>query len=230
MKLRNARCLAVVVTASALLGAGPIDPRASMGLVAFVANLAASSPRSATASADDVRSFRTTFVGTNVAFTVIHDETRHATKLTTPGAPGSSMYMVGLVMYLQARDGTWSKLDGSSLPGARSKRQQSAGTAGSLIARAKSDPRVHALPDRRVNGVLMGVIAETIPTGRFAHHLHLSKPLTITCAYEKATARMRRCDAPPLFVATFDRYNDPANRVVLPAAALNAPELPLPTK
>jgi hypothetical protein len=226
------RSLAVVVTASALLGAGSIDPRAmpaSMGLVAFVTSLAASSHPSATASADDVRSFRTRFVGSNVRFTVIYDETRHAWKMTTPGAAGTSMYTVGLVSYMQARDGTWSKLDVSHMPGARSKRH-SGSTARSLVARAKSDPRVHALPDRRVDGVLMGVIAETIPAGRFDRHMHLSKPLIITCAYEKATERLRTCDAPPLFIATFDRYNDPANRVVVPAEALNAPELPLPTK
>jgi hypothetical protein len=229
MMLRNARCLAVAVAASVLLGAGPIDPRASMGLVAFVTSLAAASHSSAAASGDDVRSFRVTFVANSETFTVVHDELRHADKFTSPDTRGTSMYMVGLTMYMQARDGTWSKLDGSRLPGAPSQRHAGT-TAGSLIAREKSDPRVHALPDRRVNGVLMGVIAETIPAGQFDHRTHASKPLTITCAYEKATERLRTCDAPPLFTATFDRYNDPANRVVVPPEALNAPALPLPAK
>jgi hypothetical protein len=229
---RNARCLAVLVTAAALLGAGPIDPRESMGLVSLVTNLAVSAHPSATAPGGGVRSFRATFVAKDETFTVIYDEARHAEKFAIPGTGRTSMYVVWLTMYMQARDGTWSKLDLSRLPGAPPKPHASdtSGTAGSLIAREKSDPLVHALPDRRVDGVLMGVIAETIPAGRLHGKTHTSKPVTITCAYEKVTERLRICDAPPLFTARFDRYNDPANRVVVPTEALNARELPFPPK
>ncbi len=227
--LRFGRCLAAVVAASALLGAGPPDPREAAGLLAYVSDLASAAHPSATASGDDVRSFRIKFSGgSGERFTVILDHVRRAAKFIDVDDGRTSMYIVARTSYMRARDGTWSKLDFSHFPAATTKPHASR-TPESRIGPEKS-ARFHVLPDRRIDGVLMGVVAETIPTGQFDHRTHSSKPLTITCAYEKETGRMRTCDASPLFTATFDRYNDPANQVVVPPEALNAPDLALPSK
>ena len=229
--LRYGRCLATLVTAGALLGAGQSDPGGSLGLLSFVSDLPASVHPSAAAPTDDVRSYRVKITtARKESFTVIFDDARHAFKFTNADDVRTSTYIVGPMMYLRAHDGTWSKLklDGSHVHGAPSK-QHPPRTAASLKAREKDD-QVHVLPDRRIGGVLMTVVTETVPAREFDHHTRSSKPLTITCAFEKETERMRMCDVPALFTATFDRYNDPANQVVVPPEALNAPELSIPSQ
>jgi hypothetical protein len=66
------------------------------------------------------------------------------------------------------------------------------------------------LPDTTVNGTTYGQFATSSAGPQHDQHL--------TCTYDKATYRIARCASPTLTIA-FDRYDDPANVVTVPAVA-----------
>lgn len=215
-----ARRLGVILGASALLGAGAGTPD-SMGALDVALNLAGSAQANAPVRSDDVRSFRMTYTSKREGrMVIIHEEDRNADKSTT-ARDMSAIYRIGMTTYFQINGGQWVKFDAARYERAQAKSSKPAVAARTPRARTE---RFVQLPDRRVNGVLLGAVSITQRGSTFDQQVHASQHVTTTCLYEKTTGRLRSCRAPGLYTVTFDRYNDPSNRVEVPVAALGAPD------
>jgi hypothetical protein len=55
------------------------------------------------------------------------------------------------------------------------------------------------------------------------------RTVAVRCVFEAKTSRVRVCSTANASIR-IDRYNDPANRFPIPAAALHAPNVPLPAE
>lgn len=216
----------VLIAACALLGAGP--PNALGSLDAVIA-LAGSAQAYLPPHANNVRSYRSTFSSRHDGpFIVINDLERHAFKMTS-ARDGSTMYMAGMTSYFQLSPGKWTKFDGARYLRMAAKSPKQGGARTAPATPKSRHETYHDLPDRRLNGVLLGAYSVTFRVSALERRLFGSDTLTATCLYEKTTGRLRTCDTPGQFTMTFDRYNDPSNRVEVPVAALNAPAAYLPS-
>jgi hypothetical protein len=197
-----------------LLGAGAGTPEDAFGLVQVTMSVEASA-REHLPTFADAHSYRVTMAVRGAPrFVAVFDEDTRATKMISdePGWP--TMYFVGSTVYFRSADGAWTKLDARSTAGAHTPKP---------VAN-RVDERVERLPDQMLHGVRLGAFRTHVPARFTDRHRPASALLTMTCLYEKATRRMRSCSAPDAFTMVFDRYDDPANRFTLPAAALHAPD------
>jgi hypothetical protein len=145
-----------------------------------------------------------------------------ATKVETAvGSITIDTYIVDSTMYLSMNGSPWQKKALTA--------EQFKTFTGSLIDGFKTNPPVATLqPDRVDGGVTYGDVRIAAPTpASLASMPGMPKTLTLECMYDKATYLMHECDAEQ-FTMTFSNFNDPANVVVLPAAAANATPLMMP--
>ena len=169
----------------------------------------------------DAHSYRVTMAVRGApTFVAVFDEDTRATKMVSdePGWP--TTYFVGSTVYFRSANGAWTKLDARSAATARN----AAGARTPKPVANRVDERMERLPDQMLHGVRLGAFRAHVPARFTDRHRPASALLTVTCLYEKATRRMRSCSAPDAFTMVFDRYDDPANRFTLPAAALHAPD------
>jgi hypothetical protein len=100
--------------------------------------------------------------------------------------------------------------------------------------------KVTYLPDRREDGLLVGVMQVAVPSPLFgrpapaasnagpAAPTPAATPQVTTCSFDRTTYRMRNCSN-DFMTMTYSNYNDPANIVDLPAEAKSASPLALPS-
>ena len=141
---------------------------------------------------------------------------------TAAGALTVDTYIVDSTLYLSFNGSPWQK---KALNAAQLKMY-----SGSLIDDIKTNPPVATLqPDRVDGGVTFGDIRLVMPTpaAMLASIPGAPKSLTLECMYDKAAYLIHECDTEQ-FSITYSKFNDPANTVVLPAAAANAAPLAMP--
>lgn len=211
------RAGACTAAATFLLGASPCSQRMT-DLVGAAMALDTPVQVRPQAPVGPVRSFRMTFTTAQKDNLVgIFDEDKDRQKFTLRhGSSTSDIYFAGKLWYQRDDHGSWTRFDIAAL---------SSGVAPSRqVANVESHngPTVN-LPDRRVNGVAIGVVRTQISAGMFERGAAKTKTVPFTCTYEKATGRARSCTVGNLASVKFDRYNDPSNAFTIPAAALNAP-------
>jgi hypothetical protein len=142
---------------------------------------------------------------------------------------------VPFVMYV-ANNASYQRLGGHSWTKTNFAAAARAGAAAARVVAPTADPHPQAsappaeqvveLPDRRVNGVVMGAFRTTVSGEGLGAKAWPGRTVTETCIYEKATGRARSCTIGNLAKITYDRYNDPSNVFTIPAAALRAPSWP----
>ena len=134
--------------------------------------------------------------------------------VTSRRAVKSVAYVAGNVIYDQAPNGEWVKLDlARGIPAA-----SRAPRAVPFVALAHK----RMLPDRIVGAKRMGVLSFDVPGRAIDAQLPPSLTVTVTCLYDKAGGRPSSCSAPNVLQMSFDRYDDPRNAVRIPPEALNA--------
>jgi hypothetical protein len=119
-------------------------------------------------------------------------------------------------------DGRWTKLDlrHSVLPRVHKKKH----------APQYVEQSMAFLPDRVVGNLSLRTVIVTVrrasnqPATRA-----VPRTVAVRCVFEKKSSRVRVCSTANASIR-YDRYNDPANKFPVPAAALHAPDLPLPAK
>jgi hypothetical protein len=129
------------------------------------------------------------------------------------------LYISGSTSYQRLGNRPWTK---TNLNAAAAMLPHTAASAAS--PRTDYSAKIVQLPDRRVNGTLMGAFRRTVSAAPFESGANpkANRTLVVTCLYEKMTGRARACFAGKAIVIKFDHYNDPSNAFVIPAAALRA--------
>jgi hypothetical protein len=212
--------LGAVVAAVGLLGAGPATPQDAFGLFQVAMSVEASA-RGHLPTFAEAHSYRITMAVRGAPTSVaIFDEDSRAYKLVSEERGQPTTYFVGDTVYSRSADGAWTKFDVRSASAAVT----ATGTRTPAPAAHRFDPRVRPLPDRILHGVRLGAFRMRAPARLADRHRPANETVAVTCFYEKVTSRLWSCSAPGAFTATFDRYDDPANRFTLPAAALHAPD------
>jgi len=136
------------------------------------------------------------------------------------GSFKAETYIVDSVMYISS-GGMWQK---RPLSDAELRSQLHA-----MLADLNEHPPIATVqPDRVDAGKTYGDLRLVIPTPEsMPAGSSLPSSLTLECMYDKASFLMHECDGDQFAIA-YGRYGDPANVVVLPAAAANATPLTLP--
>jgi len=129
-------------------------------------------------------------------------------------------YIVDSTLYLSMNGGPWQKKSLSS--------DQFRAYTTSLIDGFKDNPPVATLqPDRVDGGVTYGDVRIVTTMPSMLASMPGPKTIAVECMYDKTTYLMHECDTDQFSIA-YSKFNDPANAVVLPAAAANATVLTLP--
>jgi hypothetical protein len=89
-----------------------------------------------------------------------------------------------------------------------------------LVRSAKGE-KVALLPDRREDGMTVGVVQFDVALPAPAGMAMVGPPMQLTCSYDKTTYRMRGC-ANPTMSLTYAKFDDAANIIELPPAAAGA--------
>ena len=169
-----------------------------------------------------VRSFRITLTTSHGDRLVeIMDAPRRYWLIATRGGERTETYFIGRMMYDYRPGQGWVKVD--------TVRLMRLAAAHGFHRRKRPDqpkPVVRNLPDRYVNGVLMGVVRFTSRDWFPLHRSERGKLVTMTCLYTKEGGVYRSCSVGKLYTLTFDHYDDAANHFVVPQAALDAPPAP----
>ena len=215
----------VAVTSSAALPETVATPPREADLFAAMTE-AAASVRHATRSQPSAGSYRITVtLPRGESWVGIADGPRRYELIQNRGGKSSETYLVGPMVYQYFDGEGWFKIDMTQvrrLAAARGFKPRK-----SWVDEPAPAPVAHDLPDRRVNGVLMGAVRFTtrawVPSDR---HFNRRALVTMTCIYPKQGPEYESCSAGNLYRVTFDRYGDPANHFVVPKAALNAPLAP----
>jgi len=136
------------------------------------------------------------------------------------GAFKAETYIIDSVMYL-SYNGVWQKKPLSDA--------QLTSQLHVMLADLNDHPPVATMQLDRVDaGKTYGDLRLVIPTPQtMTVGAPLPASLTLECMYDKTTYLMHECDGDQFSIA-YGRYGDPANVVVLPAAAANATPLTLP--
>jgi len=141
---------------------------------------------------------------------------------TAAGSITIDTYIVDSTLYLSLNGSPWQKKALNT--------DQFKMYTGSLLDGFKEHPPAATLqPDRVDGGISYGdvrVVMQT-PASMLAAMPAAPKSLTLECMYDKASFLMHECDTDQFTVA-YSKFNDPANSVVLPAAAANATVLTMP--
>jgi hypothetical protein len=128
------------------------------------------------------------------------------------GQMSMEAYLVDGMVYVHLPEGGWQKSKAETAGPAEQYLNLAAGGSASAVL----------LPDREEDGATVGVFQMQAvlpgPLGPFGQPA--SQP--IACSYDKTTYLIRSCRSASITL-TYMKYNDPANTVVLPAAAKSAP-------
>jgi hypothetical protein len=212
--------LGAVTAAVGLLGAGTDAPQDAFGLFQVAMNVE-SSAREHLPTMAHSHSFRVTIAAPGAPTLVsIFDADTRDIMMTSQAAGRPTTYIVGGTVYYQSATGAWTKFDARSAAAALA-----ASGATPRPTATRPDDRVEVLPDRIEHGIRMGSFSVRLPTRFVGGHRSETTIVTMTCSYDKATNRLRTCNAPGTMTMTFDHYDDPANRVTLAAEALHAPNM-----
>jgi hypothetical protein len=140
---------------------------------------------------------------------------------TAAGPATIDTYIVNSTLYMSINGGAWQKKPLNT--------DQFKAFTSSLLDQEKADPEVATLqPDRVDGGVTYGDIRVITPTPpALASMGTMPKSLSMECMYDKTTYLMHECETTQ-FSMSYSKYGDPANTVVLPAAAANATLLNIP--
>ena len=221
MNVRTARYIVISIAALALVGASAAPRTGAADVVGTALALAATVQQQSPGSIDVVRSYRMTISARGFGHMVDIQDGRGRDKFTyTRDGKTSDIYLTKGALYTRESGGEWimmalPKITGAARPAPHSQ----------TASIASSGDRT--LPDRTVNGVLMGAVNTPVPPD-FRSTERSAK--VMTCLYEKASGLFRSCSAGNDFTITFDRYNDPSNTFTIPSAALRAPNLLAPAR
>lgn len=214
------RAAAAAAAALTLLGAAPRP--ADSDLVGFMLASRAWFPKTMRASTSE-RSYRITLTTSRGDRLVgIEDGPRRYWLMVTRGGERTESYFVGPIIYQYFPGEGWLKVDTARMMRIAAAR----GFHPRKSALDEPEPVVRSLPDRHVNGILMGAVQFTSRVWFPQDRSDRRKLVTMTCFYTKEGGEYQSCSAGKLYTVTFDRYGDPANHFVVPKAALDAPPPP----
>jgi hypothetical protein len=165
------------------------------------------------------RSFRFRYmrVGSREPTTGVFDIAKDTSKITTTDRRGrlKTSYFSPSIAYLWTDDG-WRRLVLQRLP--------SAATKAAVTSDAPTGTPVGETESRGVSARPEIREGRRFTTYRYTSSRAPSSP-AVTCLFWKVSGYVHECDSPGSFRITFDHYNDPSNVVMIPVAALRAPEL-----
>jgi hypothetical protein len=136
---------------------------------------------------------------------------------TAAGTFTIDMYFVHSTIYVSLNGGPWQK---------RAVDPQAFEKQMSPFA-AMGVPEVTVLPDRQVGSTAYGALRIVVNNPGAGPAVSVPGKATEECTYDKTTFLLRECDLGQI-TATFDKYSDPGNAVVLPPDTANATPLTIP--
>ena len=164
---------------------------------------------------------------TGVSSRITYVRPQRMKDVVTLGTMSVESYFIDGTVYIHTPMNGWQKISADSAHTAAQSMN---------IADALKSAKVRYLPDRRENGVTVGVfqvdsklpsMTSTLP-GIHPANAPTAAPQTTTCTFDKATHLLRTCSS-SLVTMTYSNFNDPANVVELPPEAKNAVPLVIST-